>query len=158
MTAGTTGPASRPSTFARWTIAVAGLATVALGAWGALSWSLIPVAIDGRITAVGYQSDTGLRWRVIGLSNGGDRVVDGALLGDRRHLVGKGIEKRRFSSTVTIGSRRTPLVVSPVSWKVIAVLSLFAAFAAARTRARPPWSGISSYCNQIWNKRLRSRD
>src|SRR5690606_37912730 len=48
----------------------------ALGLWGALSWSLIPAGVAGRIVDVEHYSDTGYRFRVFELDSGRSLVVD----------------------------------------------------------------------------------
>ena len=98
----------------RW--AMVGLVLV-LGLWGALSWSLIPQAVDGRVDRIGYHSDTGYRFWVLRLDDGRALVVDRQVvstLGPAK-MEGRAVSKDRWSTTLHVGNRTTPAVISSVA-------------------------------------------
>lgn len=102
------------------------VATVAYGTWGALTWSLIPLQLDGRIQRVQFMSESGYRWRILTLDDGTRLVIDGRVthpLGDWDELPGQPIEKGTGDRAVRIGDRTWGLAPSTEMWKVLGVLT-----------------------------------
>lgn len=131
------GP-SRPPGFA---VAALGLCTFAIAVWGAIQWTLAPVAIHSRIIAVEYQSESGYRWRVLRLADGRDLVIDRRItdqLGDWTASGGRTIDKRAWERTVTVGGRPVRLAPSVELWKVVATVGTVVAFAVVRARRAEP--------------------
>lgn len=92
-----------------WTVPVSAAAlVVALGAWGGLRWSLIPVAVEGRIATVHYVSDNGYRLRELALTDGRSLIVDRdvvARFGSKDDLAGQSITKTAGDWSVQIGGK-----------------------------------------------------
>ena len=121
----------------RW--AMVGLVLV-LGLWGALSWSLIPQAVDGRVDRIGYHSDTGYRFWVLRLDDGRALVVDRQVvstLGPAK-MEGRAVSKDRWSTTLHVGNRTVDLRPSRAFWQVLAALGALCFLGLRPWRARPP--------------------
>lgn len=128
----------------RVAVAAVGLFTFAVAAWGALQWTLVPVAVHSRIVAVEYQSESGYRWRILRLQDGRALVIDRRItnqLGDWSTLGGQTVDKRAWEHTLTVGDRQARLAPSVELWKVVATVGAVVAFAVIRAgrveRAEP---------------------
>jgi len=120
-------------------LGILGLATVALGAWGALQWSLIPIGFGGRVESVDYSSETGYQLRILKLTDGRSWVIDEAIveeLGGPPEMVGERAHKSTGDRTLTVGTERVNLSVSHDAWKVATVLSGFVVVAFLRNRSK----------------------
>lgn len=112
---------------------------VALGAWGGLRWSLIPVAVEGRIATVHYVSDNGYRLRELALTDGRSLIVDRdvvARFGSKDDLAGQSITKTAGDWSVQIGGKTRPLRPSVAFWQVTIALVALAAVSLGRRWAR----------------------
>jgi hypothetical protein len=120
----------------RW--AMVGL-VLGLGLWGALSWSLIPQAVDGRLDHIGYHSDTGYRFWVLELDGDRSLVVDRQVvnaLGPAK-MEGRTVTKDRWSTTLHVGDRTVPLRPSRAFWQVLVSLVALCFLGLRPWRARP---------------------
>ena len=128
-----------------WLVPVAAAAFVlAMGAWAALQWSLIPTRVDGMIDKVEYSSDTGDRFREVTFADGRTLVVDRQVvvpLGRVKQLEGHVFHKAAWDRTLTEGDRSIALSPSAAFWQVVVALSLVAVASLARRRWRLRWSG-----------------
>lgn len=119
----------------RRTIAIVGLVTLLLAAWGAAQWSLIPVSLHTTVERIDYQSESGYRWRILRLADGRDLVVDRRITDgfdrwpERRDLP---IDKRAGARTVTIGGRTVDLRLSGEFWRVVASIGALVGLAIGR--------------------------
>lgn len=120
-------------------LGILGLATVALGAWGALQWSLIPAGFEGRVKSVDYSSETGYQLRTLKLTDGRSWVIDGAIVdqfGGPPEMVGERAHKSAGHRDLTVGTKQVDLSVSHDAWKVTTALSGAAMVALLRNRRK----------------------
>lgn len=106
---------------------VVSIATLALGLWGVLSWTLIPQGFRGEIESVRYQSETGYMLRVLQLADGRSFVVDHSVVdawGDRRALVGADIKTGSWQASVEVSRRHYPLAMTLNGLKVMGFLAI----------------------------------
>lgn len=125
----------------RWVL----MAVVAgLGLWGALSWSLIPVSLNGRISTVEYYSDSGLRFMEVHLHGGSTVVVDRRVtIAAGNELQEKQVTKDAWSRTLHVGDRTVTLAPSPAFWQTAVALGFlcFCGLRPWRARPDPPGDG-----------------
>lgn len=109
-----------------------------IGTWGALSWSLIPTAIDARVDDVEDQSETGYRFRQLILDDGRTLVVDRQMVDaiGRGDLRGRTLQTSRWSTTLRSGDRSMSLQPSPAFWQVTASLVILSFLGLRPWRAR----------------------
>jgi hypothetical protein len=114
-----------------------------IGLWGALSWSLIPQAIDGRVDAIGYHSDTGYRFWVLELDDGRSLVVDRQVVNalGPAEMEGHTVAKDRWSTTLHVGDRTVDLRPSRAFWQVAVALVALSFLGLRPWRARPGSAG-----------------
>jgi hypothetical protein len=115
-----------------------GTFTVAVGVWGALGWSLIPVGLDGTIERVDYHDDTGLHFVVLSLTDGRDLIVDTRVVppSDWKRAKGARVHKAAGDTVLVVGGRRRRLAPSLDFWKVSISLVALSAFTVHRHRRR----------------------
>lgn len=110
-----------------------GAITIAIGAWGAWSWSLVPTRIDERVATTSW-SDDGPPFKVLDLAGGRILTIDSALykrMGGAA-VTGERVHKQRFDRNVSVGRRTVSLAPSSEFWKVASTLAVIVAVAVGR--------------------------
>lgn len=120
----------------RWAMVVL---VLAVGLWGALSWSLIPLAVDARVDRIGFHSDSAYRFWVLELSDGRTLVVDRQVVNTigPAKMEGRTVTKDRWSTTMQVGRRTVDLEPSRAFWQVLAALVALCFLGLRPWRARP---------------------
>ncbi|HEY4377057.1 MAG TPA: hypothetical protein VGM93_07850 [Acidimicrobiales bacterium] len=111
-----------------------GVSTLALGTWGALCWSLIPLGIHGKVSSTAWDED-GASFKVIVMRGGPTLTVDTRVyreLGGELHLPGEVLAKGVGDRTIRVGDRSVALVPSAACWKAIGTLWALVLFAFVR--------------------------
>jgi hypothetical protein len=91
---------------------VAAVVVWLVGLWGMLVWTMIPVGFDGRVVDIGWQSDSGLRYRTIELDTGDTVLATRGLvrrIGPEEELPGKQLDKRAWDRAVRVDGRQFAL-------------------------------------------------
>ena len=122
------------------TVAIMALCVLGIGLVGALRWTLIPLAVNGRVEKSEQQDGTSEHFRTIDLENGQSLVVDRSLVkraGGREALNGAEVQKEQWQRTLVVGGRLVALHPSVEFWRTLAALALLVGvalcgFAAAR--------------------------
>ena len=122
------------------TVAIMALCVLGIGLVGALRWTLIPLAVNGRVEKSEQQDGTSEHFRTIDLENGQSLVVDRSLVkraGGREALNGAEVHKEQWQRTLVVGGRSVALHPSVEFWRTLAALALLVGvalcgFAAAR--------------------------
>ena len=120
------------------TILVAlGLVTLLVGAIGALSWTLIPVRVDGQVRSI-EGAEEGPAFRVLTMDDGRNLTVDASLI---RRLGGQDLPDHRITKArgerhIQVGNRSVSLGLSAEFWKTEAMLALVVLLALWRHRVR----------------------
>lgn len=119
---------------------VLGVATVALGVWAGLRWSLVAVDVDARVTATSW-AEEGPAFKVLQLDDGRTLTIDDDLMqrmGGPERVVGEVVTSSAGERSGTVAGRRIPLSLSPTAWQTIVLLGAIAAVGAVRLRRADP--------------------
>lgn len=113
-------------TIKQWTGIVAGATILAVGWFGILRWTLIPLAIDARIDDTSYEGRTAGHFRVLYLSDGSELVVDQEFFERAKVRLhhGSTITKDTWETDVVLAGRAVPLRIPPDIWRTIAALTV----------------------------------
>ncbi len=128
-----------PATSTRWWVGVLGAASLGVALWGAAQWSLIPQSLNGTVSEVGYQSESGYRWRTLQLTTGKTYVIDRRITDqfeDWQAMDGERITKPAGGRTVQVGTETANLALSVEFWKVFLTMGAVAVVAWRRTTDR----------------------
>ncbi len=127
------------------TVAIMALCVLGIGLVGALRWTLIPLAVNGRVEMSGYQDGTGEHFRTLDLEDGRSVVVDRSLVeraGGRNVLEGAEVRKESWQATLAVDDHRIVLRMSSEFWRTIASLAFLVAVGMLRRvmlhRPAPP--------------------
>lgn len=110
----------------QWTGIVAGALILAVGWFGVLRWTLIPVGIDAQVDDTSYEGRTAGHFRVLYLSDGRDLVVDREFF-ERAEVQlhhGSTIAKDAWDTDVVLAGRPVPLRVSADVWRTIIAVTV----------------------------------
>lgn len=127
-------PASTP----RWFLLTAAL-VFAIGIWGALQWTLIPVAVDGTVTGVGWQSESGLEFRELTLDSDRTLIVARSVVeraGGEEALLGAVATKSHWDTRVVVDGNPTRLSLLDGTARPALSLALVVGISLARRAKR----------------------
>lgn len=105
---------------------VAGLSILAVGWFGVLRWTLIPVRLDTRVADTSYEGRTAGHFRVVYLTDGRDLVVDREFVErvGEKDLEGSTIRKRPWEDEAVVGGATVPLHLSPDIWRTLIAVAV----------------------------------
>ncbi len=109
-----------------WTGIVAGALILAVGWFGVLNWTLIPLGLDARVEDTSWEGRTAGHFRVLYLSDGSERVVDREFFERVQLQLGHGstIAKDTWDTDVVIAGRPVPLQISTDVWRTIIAVTV----------------------------------
>ena len=115
------------------------LVTVGLAVWGALSWTLIPPALDTAAVGTSW-SEGGPPWKEVHTPDRALTVHTDLFerMGGDSGLAGQPLEKKAWSRTLRVGGREVALDVPWTSWKAVLVVAGLVVVALVRTDRRRP--------------------
>jgi hypothetical protein len=128
MTSAAPGASDSPGGSHRWRLRInilLGLATVALGLWAGLQWSLITTEVDTRI-AKGSWAEEGPDFSVLKLDDGRILTIDTPLMdrmGGEEAVGGQHLRSSTGERVAHLGDRQIPLWISGTAWRTIALLA-----------------------------------
>lgn len=123
-------------------VAVA-LVAVAAAGWAALRWSLIAVAVDGRV-ATTSTAEEGPAYKVLNLEDGRILTIDDDLydrMGGADHLPGAVLRTQARERSITVDGRPVPLRVASESWRVLVAAAALGAVGVVRVWRSAPEDG-----------------